>query len=170
MKVTFRNLKEEEQFEKAKKALASTADDLTFYMKFGWAHSDDEQTEFIASLADNCSNIDEVEDAIDRYRNMGPFEDYGLCFDYVGKYTFKDQDEGYYRYQFSWGGPSDELRIYKNGCIEYVWMDWFVGVGFDVSLEDWAMWTVEHFEGMGLIDWDKATDEDDIIAELSEDF
>lgn len=160
MQITFRNLKDDEQFEKAKRALESTASDLTFYMKFGWVHSDDEQEEFIASLADNCSTVDEAQDAIEKYINMGSFEDYGLCFDYISKYTFKDQEQGYYRYQFSWGGPSDELRIYENGCIEYVWMDWFVGVGFDVSSEDWAMWVVEHFESLGLIDWDKAAEDD----------
>ena len=34
-----------------------------------------------------------------------------LSTDYVPSNTFNDQDEGYYRIQFSWGGPSDELRV-----------------------------------------------------------
>ena len=34
----------------------------------------------------------------------------GLGFDYVEPHTFTDQLEGYWRWQFSWGGPSDALR------------------------------------------------------------
>ena len=37
-----------------------------------------------------------------------------LGFDYVEPHTFTDQLEGYWRWQFSWGGPSDELRGYVN--------------------------------------------------------
>ena len=33
-----------------------------------------------------------------------------LGFDYVEPHTWDDQPEGYWRWQFSWGGPSDELR------------------------------------------------------------
>ena len=42
------------------------------------------------------------------------FYDYGLSFDYVSPNTFKEQEQGYFRYQLSWGGPSDEFRIYTN--------------------------------------------------------
>ena len=38
----------------------------------------------------------------------------GLGFDYVEPHTFTDQLEGYWRWQFSWGGPSDELRAFVN--------------------------------------------------------
>jgi hypothetical protein len=61
------------------------------------------------------------------------FYDYGLSFDYVMPYTFDDeQHEGYFRYQLSYGGPSDEFRFYvgpeyKVYRIEYVFMDWFDG-------------------------------------------
>ena len=55
--------------------------------------------------------------------------DYGLCFDYVEPDTFEDQPIGYWRYQLSWGGPSDEFRFYYNGNrvyrIEYWLLDWF---------------------------------------------
>ena len=37
-----------------------------------------------------------------------------LGFDYVEPHTFQDQLEGYWRWQFSWGGPSDELRAFVN--------------------------------------------------------
>mgnify|MGYP003151820104 FL=1 len=41
-----------------------------------------------------------------------------------------DWDDGkpsYKRIQISWGGPSDEFRIYANGTIEYWFLDWYDG-------------------------------------------
>lgn len=60
------------------------------------------------------------------------FYNYGLSFDYVAPNTFQDQEQGYYRYQLSWGGPSDEFRFYVNpdfSCykIVYWFLDWFDG-------------------------------------------
>ena len=77
--------------------------------------------------------------------DIGPFSEYGLCFDYVEPGTFKGQRKGYHRYQMSYGGPSDEIRFYSNGKIEYVYLDWFCGVGFDVTKEDWAIWLKDRF-------------------------
>ena len=56
----------------------------------------------------------------------------GLGFDYVEPHTFTDQTEGFWRWQFSWGGPSDELRAYVNEHreihrLEYWYLDWFDG-------------------------------------------
>ena len=58
----------------------------------------------------------------------------GLSFDYVEPFTFEDQETGYWRFQLSWGGPSDEFRIYTVSedtkdieHIEYWFMDWFDG-------------------------------------------
>jgi len=56
----------------------------------------------------------------------------GLCFDYVEPNTFTDQREGYWRWQLSWGGPSDEFQIFINPDksvhrIEYWYKDWFDG-------------------------------------------
>ena len=64
--------------------------------------------------------------------DLGTLADYGLCFDYVAPGTFDDQPEGYFRYQLSWGGPSDEFRFFVNPdltChrIDYWFMDWFDG-------------------------------------------
>lgn len=67
--------------------------------------------------------------------NLGTFDEYGLSFDYVAPQTFKNQTRGYFRYQLSWGGPSDEFRIYAEGQdyrwivdkIEYWFLDWFDG-------------------------------------------
>jgi hypothetical protein len=67
--------------------------------------------------------------------------DYGLCFDYVPGGTFSDQREAYFRYQLSWGGPSDEFRFFVNpdfSChrIEYWFLDWFDGAHQILTGED----------------------------------
>ena len=69
------------------------------------------------------------------------FYDYGLSFDYVSPNTFKEQEQGYFRYQLSWGGPSDEFRIYTNPdftphYIEYVFLDWFDGANRKCNKND----------------------------------
>ncbi len=63
---------------------------------------------------------------------LGNLEEYGLGFDYVAPGTFDGQREGYFRYQISWGGPSDEFRLFVNPDfsahrVEYWFMDWFDG-------------------------------------------
>lgn len=66
-------------------------------------------------------------------KNEEDFYEYGLSFDYVAPETFKDENEGYWRYQISWGGPSDEFRFYSSSpnspCykITYAFLDWFDG-------------------------------------------
>ena len=76
------------------------------------------------------------------YEDYEDFFDYvnqsGLCFDFVSANTFTDQKCGYWRFQMSWGGPSDEFRIYtdhdKNiNYIEYWYMDWFDGASIRVN-------------------------------------
>jgi len=64
--------------------------------------------------------------------DLGTLPGYGLGFDYVAPGTFADQKEAYFRYQLSWGGPSDEFRFFVNpdlSChrIEYCFLDWFDG-------------------------------------------
>jgi len=88
------------------------------YLKFG--------EEFIPAPSDNeGSNIWE----------------HGLSFDYVSPGTFKEQGQGYFRWQISSGGPSDEFRYYVNpdfSCyfIEYAFLDWFDGATLDVKEHD----------------------------------
>lgn len=84
---------------------------------------------------------------------MPPFHDYALGFDYVEPGTFNNQQCGYYRYQLSYGGPSDEIRFFPNGVIEYWFLDWFDGASRDVTKEDWAVRLREEFEELGSIDW-----------------
>ena len=62
----------------------------------------------------------------------------GLGFDYVEPHTFEHQLEGYWRWQFSWGGPSDELRAYINKDnsihrLEYWFMDWMDGAKLELQ-------------------------------------
>ena len=78
------------------------------------------------------------QDGID---DLGTLADYGLSFDYVTPGTFTDQPEGYFRYQLSWGGPSDEFRFFVNpdlSChrIEYWFLDWFDGAGRTLADEN----------------------------------
>ncbi|MFH1087673.1 MAG: hypothetical protein V1737_03710 [Chloroflexota bacterium] len=61
--------------------------------------------------------------------DIGTFNEYGLCFDYVAPKTFRDQKRGYFRYQLSWGGPSEEFRFFCDENldpvrIEFWFLDW----------------------------------------------
>lgn len=93
--------------------------------------------------------------------DLGRFNEYGLAFDYVAPGTFDNQKEGYWRYQISYGGPSEEFRFYASSHqfepyrITYVFMDWYDGheralTGDDLALllEIWNDFretgTVEH--------------------------
>jgi hypothetical protein len=90
---------------------------------------------------------------------LGTLSEYGLAFDYVAPGTFSDQREGYWRYQLSWGGPSDEFRFYAGGCgeqrpyrISYAFLDWFDGhqralAGNDLEVMQ-RLWTFFHDAGL----------------------
>lgn len=91
---------------------------------------------------------------------LGDFHDYGLCFDYVTPGTFNGQREGYWRYQLSWGGPSDEFRFYASSPestphrIEYVFLDWFDGCTRKLRGKDEAFLTEiwNDFQECGMIE------------------
>jgi len=65
--------------------------------------------------------------------DTGPLHEYGLAFDYVPGDTYPDnEDGGYFLYQISWGGPSEEFRFFADPelkCyrIEFWFLDWFDG-------------------------------------------
>ena len=93
---------------------------------------------------DDCKSLvsskwkDRQKDLIARDGSDREFE--GLSFDYVAPHTFKDQTEGYWRWQFSWGGPGDELRAFVNRDdsihrLEYWYLDWFDGAKVNVAAE-----------------------------------
>tara|TARA_R100000995_G_scaffold44707_1_gene21058 strand:- start:87 stop:527 length:441 start_codon:yes stop_codon:yes gene_type:complete len=75
---------------------------------------------------------------------------YGLGFDYVEKGTFTDQERGYFRYQLSWGGPSDEFRIYVDydkqiTHIDYWFLDWGDGASVRIPEDSIAYEVCEQF-------------------------
>jgi hypothetical protein len=88
----------------------------------------------------------------DKYNKFFYCEDF---FDYINSNTLSwdwvdaedEKNPGYYRLQLSWGGPSDEFRIYTIGdtldidCINYHYMDWFDGASIPV-FEDSISWDV----------------------------
>ena len=74
------------------------------------------------------------------------YHEYEDLFDYVNQTALSwdyvegegKNNPGYYRLQLSWGGPSDEFRIYTIGdtlevvVIDYYYMDWFDGASITV--------------------------------------
>ena len=92
-----------------------------------------------------------LDDNFDDIRNdmYEDFYDYGLSFDYVPIGTFNDQHEGYFRYQISWGGPSEEFRFfcgpdYNPYKIEFWFLDWgdgackrLYGNDLDILMQVW---------------------------------
>lgn len=82
-----------------------------------------------------CEGSGKVGDEDGNHPEHGHLSEYGLSFGYVAPETFEGQEEGYFRYQLSWGGPSDEFRIYANPGprgwivyrVEYWFLDWFDG-------------------------------------------
>jgi len=79
------------------------------------------------------------------------FNEYGLAFDYVEPGTFEDQEQGYFRYQISWGGPSEEIRFYvgidyQPYKIEFWYLDWFDGAHTLVTHDEVAQLVWHQFE------------------------
>jgi len=88
----------------------------------------------------------------DKYNKFFYCEDF---FDYVNSNALSwdwvdaedEKNPGYFRLQLSWGGPSDEFRIYTISdtldidCINYHYMDWFDGASIPV-FEDSISWDV----------------------------
>lgn len=105
----------------------------------------------------------------DRYSDdLGNFFEYGLGFSYVAPDTFQDQPEGYFRYQISWGGPSEEFRFFVNPDlslhrIEFWFMDWFDGASRTLSGEDDALLSdiFDFFDEVGTVrtEYDNATED-----------
>ena len=79
-----------------------------------------ERDEFDGFLSDEYQELNQYEDFFD-YCNQA-----GLCFDRV------EQRAAYWRWQLSWGGPSEEFRLYDNKDLEYWYLDWFDGACVDV--------------------------------------
>ena len=90
-----------------------------------------------------------------RQRDLKNKEFEPLGFDYVEPHTFNDQLEGYWRWQFSWGGPSDELRAYINKDnsihrLEYWFMDWMDGAKKEVQQDQLPWQRMQEMIGMSI--------------------
>ena len=97
------------------------------------------------------------------------FNQYGLSFDYVE--LDKDTEQDYFRYQLSYGGPSDEIRFYDNGAIEYVYLDWFCGVGFDVTNDGVFKQIQDYLKELDMLNFEQKRSEYsyyEILAEKAE--
>ena len=79
--------------------------------------------------------------------NGNYFHEYNDVFDYVNQTALSwDYVKSYYRLQLSWGGPSDEFRIYTGinksiEKIEYWYLDWFDGACINVP-RDSVSWDI----------------------------
>ncbi len=145
MKITFKNEDSDNNIEEAGKAsLERISETIRGYMKHG---TDDDLPN------EDYTNADDLEKSRFFY-DYGSFFDYGLSVDYV---MHEDGEEGYLCYQLSCGGPSEEIRFYyspratKPYRVEYVYLDWFCGIGFDVTGEEWVDWLTEFWEDCGTV-------------------
>jgi hypothetical protein len=146
MKTTFINTSKDKRTELRKEGrshLESRAEDFKFFQSINGQDYDE-----LAPA--NGSVTPEME----RIQEIGDFYNYGLAVDYVTPGTFNNK-AGYLRYQLSYGGPSEEIRFYftpkarEAYKIEFVYLNWGVGVGFDVTNEDWAKWLFDWFNEVG---------------------
>ncbi len=87
------------------------------------------------------------------------FYEHGLGFDYVSAGTFDGQKEGYFRYQISYGGPSDEFRFYTDAGlslhrVEYCFMDWFDGANVVLKGKNFELLEeiFNHFKDCGTVE------------------
>jgi len=117
-------------FDRIDEALENRASDFETYMNSSDAYEE------------GCENA-----------GIGPFYEYGLCFDVV---TSSDDDHEelpveYCRFVMSTGGPGDEIRFFPSGRIEYWFLDWFDGACRDVTSEDWAQWLWDTFDDLGML-------------------
>ena len=84
-----------------------------------------------------CSEFED--DVNEELRNA--YYEYGLAFDYV--IPDDAEKDAYFRYQISYGGPSEELRFYCDASyrvykIEFVLLDWFDGAPLTLHGDDRA--------------------------------
>ena len=110
------------------------------------------------SFKNRLKDLKRFMDNLSNEEILQEFYEYGLSFDLVEVGTFEDQTRPYYRYQLSWGGPSDELLFYESGEVVYAFLDWFDGATIDVTNNEVITWLKEDFKDMGSIDWDRDLD------------
>ena len=87
------------------------------------------------------SRSEDIADIMQRQQSEDPdiadqayneFYEYGLSFEYVPPFKFPDQRAGFWCWQISWGGPSEEFRVYVDEDeriveIDFVYLNWGEG-------------------------------------------
>ena len=93
-----------------------------------------------------------------RTKDGEQWTEYGLCFDYVPPGTFNDQKRGFFRYQISYGGPSEEFRFSADENLNmtscaFWFLDWFDGASVPVIGRNRELWREiwEDFREMDLL-------------------
>ena len=79
----------------------------------------------------------------DRLEEFDKGEIEGLCFDFVDN-SDMDHSLSYFRWQLSWGGPSDEFRLFEDGTVKYWFLDWYDGASRPVQHEE----LIQHMKDM----------------------
>jgi hypothetical protein len=130
---------------------------------------EEEKAEKSLSDEDNFNELSTYlqDDIREQYQER--LNSYGLSFDYVE--LDKDTEQDYFRYQLSYGGPSEEIRFYDDGAIEYVYLDWFCGVGFDVTNDGIFKQVRDWFKELDVLNFEQKRSEYsyyEILAEKAE--
>ena len=115
--------------------------------QFNQVEQDYKKAEQYFNDYDNATEGEQIAmKVIDKYQG-DYFNEYDDLFDYANQSALSwdyveeegEENPAYYRLQLSWGGPSDEFRIYTIGdtleidVIDYHYMDWFDGASIPVS-------------------------------------
>jgi hypothetical protein len=82
----------------------------------------------------------------ERLRLIGSDEISCLDHYHLGWY-FVEAENGnpeHYRIDFSTGGPSDHLKVYRDKML-YVYQDWFVGIAYDVTANPVFQWLKNYY-------------------------
>jgi len=150
MFITFLNVPEEREQEfkeKAWQTWQNVRNDL--YILFACDEADEARKWLKENYGEDVKAMTtrQVFETLDVYRS-----EYSYGIDYVEPRTFENQNEGYIRYIFAWGGPACELRFYDSGLVEFAYLDWFTGIGFDVTDDEVVKAVHEYFEDIGLFE------------------
>lgn len=110
--------------------------------------------------ASRKSDLDRFMNATDEATQQ-EFDEYALCFDYLPPGTYRDQKRGYWRYQISWGGPSDEIRMWGDRDLtlyraEYWYLDWYDGASINVTNSKCVQWLWDEFRDMDSLEWTRS--------------
>lgn len=117
---------------------------------------------------DDCSRcLEMIEQGRQDQEGDGGLWSYGLSFDYVAPGTWEDQNEGYWRFLLSSGGPSDEFRFYASFPdaapyrVEFWFMDWFDGASRLVTSEPVILDVWSQFQDVEAVrsEFDKAMED-----------